>query len=191
MLHDLGKPFLTPTINLHFNPCDFVKFLRNIHFYLDQPLVECVKEMYPYPVGKLFDINVYFVHYHSFEEASLKWNRRKKRINFDNLFIIMTDRHAAGDTAPLPVPCSCSYEVLQEFDSLPFVNKICFTHKELKSCFYLKEESKKECVGVLALKVNILEKRGYQQLRFDYVGWLNGTFKGSGGLNNTPNLLQE
>ena len=36
--HRLGLKFLTPTINLWFNQKDFIKFISNLQYYLDQKL---------------------------------------------------------------------------------------------------------------------------------------------------------
>ena len=38
--HDLGLPFLSPTINLYIRPCDFVKFCADIQCYLEQEFIE-------------------------------------------------------------------------------------------------------------------------------------------------------
>lgn len=45
-----------------------MKFLERLDYYLKQPLVE-VKSDKDYPVAKLDDITIYFMHYSSFDEA--------------------------------------------------------------------------------------------------------------------------
>ena len=40
----------------------------------------------------LDDIEIHFNHYISFEEAKNKWDERKRRINYDNIYIVMYDR---------------------------------------------------------------------------------------------------
>ena len=93
--NDLGLKFRSPTINLFMYPSDFVNFCLNLKYYINVELTEVLllQEKYNYPVGKLEDIEIYFMHYKSFQEAKQCWNiRKRKRINFDNLFVIMVDR---------------------------------------------------------------------------------------------------
>lgn len=57
------------------------------------------------------------MHYKTFEDAKEKWDSRKNRLNYNNLFIICTDRDG------------CTYEQIKRFDQLTYKNKIMFTHK--------------------------------------------------------------
>lgn len=88
--HDMNMKFLSPTINLHLKSEDFIKFVNNLESYLAKPLEMKYGEQYP--VGILGDINIYFNHYETCEEAYEKWQERKERINFEKLIVIMTDR---------------------------------------------------------------------------------------------------
>ena len=56
------------------------------------------------------------MHYNRFEETKEKWNRRIGRINYDNLFLVMTDRDGATD------------ETLERFARLPYP-KAYFSHR--------------------------------------------------------------
>ncbi len=93
----LEEKFLSPTINLWMNQKDFLLFVSNLTEYLEQE-IEFIDSAYDYPVGKLSprgghsDVVLYFNHAHSCEEAQNDWNRRKCRINAENLYIIMYDR---------------------------------------------------------------------------------------------------
>lgn len=88
--HDCKAKFLSPTIDLYFEPRDFLRFVNNLDFYLGQtPVVEMVDK---FPVGTLHDIKIYFMHYHSVSEALDKWETRKERINKDKIFVIMVER---------------------------------------------------------------------------------------------------
>ena len=93
ILHDLNLRFNSPTINLYFLDSDFIKFISHLNDYLSASLVENVCSDKDYPVGTLLcehgDIDLFFVHYNSFDEAKQKWIDRSKRINKNNLFIIM------------------------------------------------------------------------------------------------------
>ena len=113
--HDMGMKFLSPTINLHFKADDFIKFVNNIENYLSQDLDMRYGEFYP--VGKLCDIEIYFNHYNTCKEAVEKWNERKKRINFDKMAVIMTDRDEFNQ------------EVFEEFKKVKYP-KLLFTGNE-------------------------------------------------------------
>lgn len=39
MYHDLGMQFNSPTVNLLFTPRDFIKFMKNIQWYLEQEII--------------------------------------------------------------------------------------------------------------------------------------------------------
>ncbi len=170
--HDLGLKFLTPTINLYIKPDHFVKFCSNLSYYLNQPISQVTGE-YKYPVGRIDDVYLYFKHYKTFEEGVSKWNERKKRINWNNCFIMMTDRLI--DIEHGAVASSCEENVIEDFDSLPYENKICFCAKKYhtKSCYQLLEFSSRKCVGVITEIVNVFGKRMYQLSHFDYVKWIN------------------
>ena len=85
ILHELGERFNSPTVNLFFKAEDYLKFLENLDYYLKQALVEVESEK-NYPVAKLDDITIYFMHYSSFDEAKTTWQKRVARINKNNLY---------------------------------------------------------------------------------------------------------
>lgn len=164
ILHDLNEPFNSPFVNLYLSPKDFIRYLQNMAFYQQQPL-EFIASSQNYPVGKLADIKIHFMHYHSEQEAKEKWLARSARINPDNLFIVMTDKDGAQGIA---------YEDLVAFDQLPFKNKVVFTHKpypELKSAFYIKGFEQQNQVGDLFTFSGWNGVKYYDQ--FDYIKWFN------------------
>ena len=156
--HDLGLPFLSPTISLTIGMDDFIKFVENLEWYIEKEIVE-LKGDYGYPVDILEDIRINFVHYESFEEGVQKWEERKKRIQWDNLFIIGTERQG------------CTYKILQRFDNLSYRNKVIFTHiqyPEIKSAYYIKGFEKEPEIGnLLRFKDQFLIRRYLDD--FDYV----------------------
>ncbi len=161
---DLGLPFLSPTINLAFDMNDYVKFLGNLEWYLQQPIVEYHDSRYTYPTGLIGDIELLFVHYESFDEAVKKWEERKQRINWNNLFIIAID----GD--------GCTYETIEKFENLPYKNKVIFTHRkydEFKSAYYISGFEDQSGVSVLLYFKKQYFIRRYLD-DFDYVNFLNG-----------------
>lgn len=163
ILHDLGLRFNSPFVNLWMKPDDFIKFLSKIEYYLSCDMSFVSEEGIDYPVGVLGDVRIYFQHYKTEKEAKEKWTTRSKRINFDNLFIMFTDRDG------------CTYENLRDFDKLPYKNKVVFTnkpYKEFKSAFYLKGFEKEKSVGMCyKYKSRFSIKKHYDD--FNYVEWFN------------------
>lgn len=93
--HDMGKRFLSPTINLFLTCPDFVKFVLNLEYYMSLKLQMNWEE--EYPVGKLEDIKIYFMHYQTCTEAKEAWDRRKARIDWDNILVLSTDMEEFTD----------------------------------------------------------------------------------------------
>lgn len=99
LYHQLGLKFLTPTINLFFTPDDFNYFCLYLKDYIEGTLKEDFNSGVNYPVGILTPresskidkaIKIGFMHYDSYKEAEKKWYERKKRINYDNLYVVNT-----------------------------------------------------------------------------------------------------
>ena len=73
---------------------DYLKFLSDPKRYIAEDL-ELVEMGYNetlkinFPIAKCGDILLNFNHYESFETANECWERRKKRIDWDNLFVMM------------------------------------------------------------------------------------------------------
>lgn len=155
--HDLQKQ--SPTVGMFFIADDYIKFLKHIKEYLETPLAfippsesrwKDMKEVsgdrrfgsYPVGVLKIADgynesVEVFFLHYHSEEEARVKWERRCKRINWDKMLVKFNDQNA------------CSEEHIKEFEKLPFKNKVCFTvkeHSECKSVIRIHAPASHECI---------------------------------------------
>lgn len=169
ILHDLGLQFNSPTVNLFFYNDHFFKFCENLIYYLNQELYECKKPIYKpmtsYPICNLGTgdniIELHFLHYRDFKEAKDSWERRKKRINLDNLYIMWTFFDKTDE------------KLLKRFDNLNFKNKVAFVEKEFpnyKSAFHIKGYENTG-LGVLTEYIGISGKRKIDQ--FNYVKWFN------------------
>jgi uncharacterized protein (DUF1919 family) len=44
-------------------------------------------------IGRLYDVDIVFLHYHTFLEAVDKWNRRRHRLNMNNLIVKFNDQN--------------------------------------------------------------------------------------------------
>ena len=159
MSHDLGLRFLSPTVNLYMNAEDFVKFCENLEHYLNFGKIEkVIDESRGYPVGRLDDITLYFVHYKTFEEACEKWYDRSKRVDYDNVRIFGSDRDGMTD------------ELMERLEKISYP-KVIFTHlpSDKPSTFYIK--------GYEHISQVTLDKKGWLGRRdidqFDYVSFLN------------------
>lgn len=170
LVSDLGLQFNSPFVNLFIKASDFIKLMKDLRGYMDEELVFTDEEdpiygCVDYPTAFLKDVKIYFMHYDSKEEARNAWNRRRERINWDNIFVIFTDRS------------QCSQADLEDFDKLPYPNKVVFTHvphPEIKSSVYIKGYEKDTKVPILTAFKNPQKpiKRIYDQ--FDFVRWFNG-----------------
>lgn len=113
--HHLGLEFCSPFINMWEKHDDYLKLLSNLKYYLD--LEPKLKEMYngglcdPYPIVTLGDVVIRMNHYKTFEEALECWERRKKRIKWDNIIVTLWDEDMTR---------------IEKFMSLPYERKICF-----------------------------------------------------------------
>jgi uncharacterized protein (DUF1919 family) len=125
----LGLQYRTPTVGLYFYAEDYLKFLQRLDYYLSLDFEKITIEQSKYreklyakgqinvPIGKLGDIEVIFLHYDTFENAVDSWNRRKKRICADNLYVKMSEMN------------DCTPEIIRQFDTLPYRHKfILVTH---------------------------------------------------------------
>lgn len=133
--HDLGLQFLSPTINLFIKEPDFVRFALNLRHYMECELKMRWEE--EYPVGRLDDIEIYFMHYETCKEAKEQWDRRRRRINWNKILILSTDREGFDEV------------VFRQWEHIPYP-KVLFTaqqqfSKEKDSVFF-PEYGKQGCV---------------------------------------------
>lgn len=162
MYYDLDLPYRSPTIDLSIEMGDFVKLAGNLQWYMSQKLTE-LKGEGKYPEGLLGDVKIRFVHYKTFEEGVAKWEERKERINWNNLFFVGVEKDG------------CTYEIIEQFERLPYKNKVIFTRREypeFSSSYYIKGFEEKEELGVITYFKNQPLMRRYLD-DFDYVTFLN------------------
>ena len=124
---DRGIVYNSPTAGLFFFADDYIKFLTNLKYYLSLDMTQISVNQSKYAqvllkqydenliIGVLDDVEVIMLHYKSFEEAKNKWERRKKRINFDNLLVKFSDQNQFED------------KHFQQFLQLDYKNKLFIT----------------------------------------------------------------
>lgn len=125
----LGLPYKSPFVWLFLFPECYLELLENFQYFISKELIfiKVTESKYydqiklwdklGYPIGLLDGrIEIHFLHYSDEKESKEKWDRRKKRINYDNIIAKFSE-------------WMTSYpHLIQRFDSLIFKNKICFSY---------------------------------------------------------------
>ena len=126
----LDMPYLSPTIGLYFFADDYIRFLKNLQYYisLDLEFISIEESKYrdelirrkhdSAPLAKLDDVEIVFLHYKTKEEAKEKWNRRRQRINWDKMYFKFSKMNF------------CTEEHLKAFDELPFHHKFMLNNRK-------------------------------------------------------------
>lgn len=132
-------PYRSPFAGLFLFSPDYLKLLNDLerhlscelHFidandsrYKDELIIN--KTFGKYPIGVINGIEIHFLHYTSEQEARDKWNKRVKRINFNNLIVKFCDRDLATP------------ELIEQFLALPYKNKIFLTSQNYQHSQALK-----------------------------------------------------
>lgn len=125
----LDLPKQSPTVGSFFVASDFVKFCSDIPAYTSAELTfispeesnhkdfigRCFPSGISFPIGKIKDVEIFFMHYHDSTVAKETWERRCKRINYDKLIVKFNDQN------------DCTEDDLNAFLALPLKNKFFFT----------------------------------------------------------------
>lgn len=143
--------YRTPTIGLFFMAEDYIKFIKDLKKYVNMKLefIEPINSKWyeklknksnfnTYPIGRLDDIEIHFLHYKTELEASEKWNERKKRINWDNILYKFSEMN------------ECRKDDIEAFQRLELKNKICFVsekYKDLSNSYTFVLKGQKERVN--------------------------------------------
>lgn len=92
---DLGMQFSSPTINMFIEDDNFVKLVENLEHYMSikpKKVTDCyvdpIDNNIKYPIIKIDDIKINCLHSKDCKQAIEDWERRRKRINLDNVIVI-------------------------------------------------------------------------------------------------------
>lgn len=169
----LNKSYNTPFIGLFIFAPDYLKLLQRFDHYMALELTfdsasRWTGEPTRYPLGKLGELEIHFMHYADAEEATSKWKRRLARMNAvqdrSRYFFKIDDRDLG------------TAEIISSFHELPFEHKISFGVDELP----LKDHVRLiEHPGDLSVPDGvILYKRAFRQV--DLLGWIRtGQIRGN------------
>ncbi len=163
LFHDLGLKFMSPTVNTMMTQTDFLKFACDLKGYLSKELVFFKTEEYDCPCAYLGDVVIHFTHYATEEEARETWNKRAKRIDYDNLFIIIQERDGL------------TKEDILKLGQVPARGILAFTanrYDDIKYAVQIKKYEAAGEVGNILKKSHLTERREYEKY-FDFVQWFN------------------
>ena len=167
--HDYGLPFNSPTVNLSFEALDYIKFVERLNYYLSCELTFCgTDKNQGYPICLLDDVKINFVHYHSFEECTEKWNKRLNRINFKNIVLMFTNQNG------------CTDELVDRFSKLTY-KKVMFSDREYPHydfiCFIPKSDKEirefENPIDKIFMFKGFTGRRRYEDY-FDFIKFLEG-----------------
>ena len=152
-----GLNYQSPTVGLYFFMDDYIKFVQKLEYYMNQELKfiswkesRCANDLERkgetnVPIGKLDDIEIVFLHYHSEEEARTKWNRRKERMNWNNIWFKFSEMGG------------CGLKHIEAFAALPTSKKFLFAAHQYNYdfCIFRKEWAK---VGYISDDTSLFNK---------------------------------
>lgn len=136
LYHRMDLKFMSPTINMFFEPTDFIELCLNLKDLLCEAPVFAkyvwnYKQDFSYPVMKLGGrVEMHFNHVRTVEEALEKWDARCKLVNYDNVLVMMKAEKT---------------ELLEQYESIPF-KKVCFSSfiSDMADVYYLPIEGKEQ-----------------------------------------------
>lgn len=161
-LHDAGKRFNSPTVNLSTDGEGFIKFLNAPQDFVDGDF-EFVNQNYnPHPHGILHGMLVNFVHYKTFEDGVEKWKLRSKRICWDHIYIVATGHDG------MEVP-----ELMEQFDKIPYKNKVMFTFGKWNQYEWAKQVKCAHGVKRPFTEFATLTGKRFYETAFDLAKWIS------------------
>jgi len=174
MYSSLGIEFLSPTINMFIEDENFVKLVENLEYYMSIPatakqdkFVDPIDNSIVYPKISVGDLELCCLHYKDCNDAIAAWERRRKRINLDNVFVIANTWNLHDNEQLIKRLTETKYKTVILTDGdYPF--KECI---KLKGDFWAKDKR-----GIIRPNVTDFDKyTGYKyyEEQFDFINWLN------------------
>lgn len=177
MYNFLGMEFLSPTINMFIEDMNFVKLAEDPKYYFGidaKPYIENyhdpIDNSITYPQIIIDDVIINCLHYKSCDEACTAWNRRRLRVNYDNIFFIGNSWNMHEN-----------YELVDRIAALPYSIVFTYQKSEKDNCIWLKDQFwKLDNRGIIRPNItDSVPNSGlkYFEKYFDYVNWLNKRIK--------------
>lgn len=172
--NNLGISFLSPTIKLFIEDKNFVKLVENLPHYMKlepEPLTENyiapIDKRIIYPKIIIGDIEVACLHYRTCNDAILAWNRKKKRVNFDNIYVIRNTWNLHNQIQLVRRLQNTNYK------TIIFSTKECACEGTLQLTGDIWELDKRGIVRPNITDIIPGSYKKYFEEIFDYVSWLN------------------
>lgn len=173
----LGLPFLSPTINVFIEGENFVKLVENLDYYLlltptalTDNYIDPIDKSMHYPKILVGDIEICCLHYKNCADDISAWERRRQRVNLNNVFVIANSWNLFDDKQLIERLCNTKYK------TLIFVTEDCNIDNE--KCLTLKGNFwKKDKRGIVRPNLTDYMPRKairYYESMFDFVDWFNG-----------------
>lgn len=135
-----GRRYSSPTVGLRLEGLNYIRFCENLDGYLAAPLEqdEEASAKRGFPVGRLGDVEIQFVHYFTFAGAKRAWLKRASRIERDKIVLICEAREGPK-----------LEEIVSRFVALPFPRKLLFTDskaiaQDRKEVIYIPEFGRRD-----------------------------------------------
>lgn len=171
---NLGLEFRSPTINMFIEDENFVKLVENLEYYMSleaealcEKFVDPIDKSFSYPKIKVGDIELCCLHYKSCQEAIDSWERRRKRVNLNNVYVIANSWNLHENE-----------DLIKRLSNLKYKTVI-FTYQSYKNekCIDLTESYWTKDIRNI-VRPNLTDRMPYSaykyfEKKFDFVKWLN------------------
>lgn len=127
MYQYFDMPFNSPFIGLFLTADDYLTLLEHPEILDTPPMMTDARHsrhaadyahLRNYPLGVLpRGVEIHFLHYPDAETALAKWNRRVRRIDWNNCLVKFSQGHDTGN------------EEVARFSALPYPHKVCLTSR--------------------------------------------------------------
>lgn len=111
LYHNYGIPFNSPFVNVNISMEHFLLICKQLREFMEAPLQEVFVDKaiqtyftkklrgggITFPVGKITipsgeSVLIFFQHYKTYPECAAAWERRKRRMDYSNLFFVIAAR---------------------------------------------------------------------------------------------------
>lgn len=173
--HMLGMQFTSPTINMFIEDENFIKLVKNLKYYMAIPAepltdkyIDPINSSIIYPKIKIDDIEICCLHFKDCKDAVDAWEKRRKRINFNNILVIANSWNMHENEKHINNILDTGYRT------------ICFTYGDFHfdNCLKLKGDYwKLDERGIVRPNITDYMPHSYKRYFEDYiniVSWING-----------------
>jgi len=170
LCHDLNVEFQSPTVNTMMYQTDFFHFIMNLQSYLiDGEIIFFKHSTFTFPCAKIIvkglpEVTIHFTHYDSEQEALSAWNRRKSRIRWDNIYVLIQQRDGLTTEQIAQLARNKNFKAI-----VAFTKENC---PDIPYTVYLKKYKNCAEVGAIKKRSWIDDSREYEKY-FDFVKWFN------------------